>query len=656
MRFLVNFENMKNFFLVLFFASAAFSQDLELGFQSGKARYSPGDTVVVGIEVSIPRGFHLYGNPLGPGIGKPLILTIGIDKDIEWIEARKSAAKRFNPPVGDWVWAYQSKAFFFMKGVLSKDFSSDSIKSEIEIDALICKTMCVPVKKQTYFYLSVGDVGDTQNSSNLTFTDASNWQTRYEKSEPMEFLSGIDLSLSSLPSFESLGSTGLNLNLEGLSSLEKDNDLSLSDDYQLSSEENLIWDYSPLQSKKEYNLLTAILIALLAGLALNITPCVFPMLGIRAISFVQGAGESRRRALLSGVFFAAGIICVFMMLAALAAFAGFSWGQQFQNPYVMAGIIALIFLFSLGMFDFYTFMIPSSAANAGRKAGSGLGGDFFKGMIATVLATPCGGPFLGALLAWALLQKPLTIFVLFTVMGVGMAIPYILLASSRRLLNLLPKPGRWMEDFKHFMGFLLIVFAVYLMRSLDMRLITMTIGICLTILCAASVNKRFAPFGVSSTKRIIVSCLSIILLLAGTALSVIFLPVKSSTPSLSENTFLLNETVWIPFSPEALKNAHVQGQNVIVNFTASWCSACQINKTVVLNSQAAIELYADKNIALFTADITNKNPQAESLLHHLGSRSVPFLAIFPADSYKDPIVMHGSLSKKRYLAAIKRLP
>jgi len=643
---------MKFFILILSFAAAAFSQDLELSFQPGKAQYTGGDTVAVGIEVSIPQGFHLYGNPLGPGIGKPLKLTAGLNKDIEWIEARKSAAKRFNPPVGDWVWAYQSKAFFFMKGVLSKDFSGDSIKSEIEIDALICKTMCVPIKKQADFYLYIDDAGDTQNSSLLTFTGASNWQTRYEKSEPMEFLSGINLSLPSFPSFESLGSTGLNLNLEGLSSLEKDNDLSLSDDYPLSSEENLIWDYSPLQSKKEYNLLTAVLIALIAGLALNITPCVFPMLGIRAISFVQGAGESRRRAFLSSLFFAGGIVSVFMLLAGFAAFAGFSWGQQFQNPYIMVVIIALIFLFSLGMFDLYTFMVPSGAANAGRKAGSGLGGDFFKGMIATVLATPCGGPFLGALLAWALLQKPLTIFVLFTVMGAGMAVPYILLSSSRRLLNLLPKPGRWMEDFKRFMGFLLLIFAVYLMRSLDMRLITMTIGICLAILCAASVNKRFAPFGVSLSKRITVSCLSIALLLMGTAFSVIFLPVKPSSPFSSD----INETVWIPFSPEALKNAHAQGQSAVVNFTASWCSSCQVNKSAVLNSQAAIELHNGKNVALFTADITNKNPQAESLLHHLGSRSVPFLAIFPADSYINPVVMHGSLSKKRYLTAIKRLP
>ncbi|MCL2690024.1 MAG: thioredoxin family protein [Chitinispirillia bacterium] len=630
---------------------------MELSFQPGKARYNPGDTVVVGIEVSIPRSFHLYGNPLGPGIGKPLKLTVDQNKNIEWIEAKKSAAKRFNPPIGDWVWAYQSKAYFFIKGVLSEDFFGDSIKSEIEIDALICKTMCIPVIKRAVFYLSIDNDADAQNFCSLAFPNAPDWQTRYEKSEPMEFLSGIQHSEEPRPPQGILG--GINLNLEGLSSLEKDNELSSDEDHQLSSEEILIWDYSPLRSQKDYNLLTAILIALLAGLALNITPCVFPMLGIRALSFVQGAGESRRRAFLSGLFFAGGIVSVFMLLAGLAAFAGFSWGQQFQNPYVMAGIIALIFLFSLGMFHYYDFALPSGIANAGvlRRVGSGLGGDFFKGMIATVLATPCGGPFLGALLAWALLQEPLTIFVLFMAMGIGMAVPYVLLSTSRRLLNLLPKPGRWMEDFKHFMGFLLIIFAIYLMKSLDMRLITMTIGICFAILCAASVNKRFAPFGVSLSRRIIVSCLSIILLLTGTVFSVIFLPVKSSSSlSSSANSILSDETVWIPFSPEALKNAHAQGQNAIVNFTASWCSACQINKAVVLNNRAVINLHAEKNAVLFTADITNKNPQAESLLHHLGSRSIPFLAIFPADSYKEPVVMHGSLSKNKYMTAIKKLP
>ena len=654
---------MKNLLLILFFASAAFCQDLEFSFYPGRTQYSSGDTVVVGIEASIPHGFHLYANPLGPGIGKPLTLTVNKFQNIEWIEARKSAPKRYNPPTGEWVWAYQSKAYFFIKGVLPDNSSVGSIKCKALIEALICKTVCIPVEKRPVFYLSVSGGDGERKSSNPAFPNAPDWQTRYEKSEPMEFVSFDDFDSALLHYDGSLGGTGLSLNLEGLSPSAKNDELSstenqgsesLSNITVLDDEDSFIWDYSPLAGRKEYGLFTAIFIALLAGLALNITPCVFPMLGIRALSFVQGAGESRRRAFLRSVFFAAGIVSVFVLLAALAAFAGFSWGQQFQNPYIMAGIIALIFLFSLGMFDFYMFILPSGAANAGRKANGGFSGDFFKGMVATALATPCGGPFIGALLAWALLQKPLTIFVLFTVMGMGMAIPYILLSSSRRLPGLLPKPGRWMEDFKHLMGFLLLIFAIYLMKSLDIRLITMTVGICLTILCAASVNKRFAPFGVSLSKRVIVGSVSAALLLTGTAFSILFLPVK--LPPSADNSTLQNETLWREFSPEALKNAHAQGQNAVVNFTASWCSSCQVNKAVVLNNQAANELYDDKKIALFTADITNKNQQAEELLHHLGSRSVPFLAIFPSDSHKEPVVMAGTLSKKRYLSALKKLP
>ncbi|MDR0305986.1 MAG: thioredoxin family protein [Chitinispirillales bacterium] len=665
---------MSNFhpFLIRFFAVLLFSaltvlaRDLELKVQPGKAWYRPGDTVVVGIQVSIPPRFHLYANPLGPGIGKPLLFTISQNENVEWIEVRKSAPKRYNPPIGDWVWAYESRAFFFLKGVLDKNFSGCVVKCEVGvkaeagIEALICHNSCIPVEIQTAFHLSVDT---TAKRSDLAFPDVSSWQARYDKSQPMEFkISNASSDQTSPPSAGLLGEVPLNLNLDGfaLPAQKDSSEKSFTDkqnSYLTSSSEEFCWAYSPLEERKEYNLLTAIFVALIAGLALNITPCVFPLLGIRALGFVQGVGESRRRAVIRSLFFAAGIVGVFVLLAGFAAFAGFSWGQQFQNPYVMVGIIAMVFLFSLGMFDFYTFMVPAGAGGIGKgMAKRGLVGDFLKGAGAAVLATPCGGPFLGALLAWALLQEPLTVFILFAVMGVGMALPYVLLSSSRRLLGMLPKPGRWMEDFKHIMGFLLLIFSVYLMKSLDLRFIVMTVGICLSILCAASLNKRFAPFGSSAPRRLFVISLSGVLLLTGSVFSALFLPVNLPSTNYSTQSSYTDSLMWTEFSPQALKAAHAGGRSAVVNFTASWCTNCHINKAAVLDAPAARELYGDKKVALFTADITNSNPQAQSLLHHLGSRSVPFLAVFPADSPERPVVMHGLLSKDKYFSVLKKLP
>jgi len=732
--------------------------DLTLEYQLGRTRYGAGDTVVVAIKAAVPTGYHLYANPLGPGIGKPLNLFIDMNErdrrnpwTVTWIEARKSVPKRYNPQIGSWVWAYQWEAFFFVKGVLTKDSVNynpaaedsisakdvidinkindmadagnarggkagtgaktagktkpggagkskpaavskaidtvavppiqNSIKYRLIIDALICRTACVPIEKSVVLELptppavadSAADTAKIIDKSAAAFPDAANWQSRYAKSEPMEFKLGAPAGspLASADSGAAAPRAGINLDLAGLSTatdsatgsaaaiLPVSQSSPRQNQYSPAVDGNgIAWDYTPLEDKKEYSLLTAILFALLAGLALNVTPCIFPMLGVRVLSFAESARESRRTALTRSAVFSGGIVAVFLLLAVFAAFAGFSWGQQFQHPGMMVGIIAVIFLFALGMFDFYTMSVPQAVSNAERKAGATLAGDFLKGAAATVMATPCGGPFLGALLAWALLQKPLTIFVLFAVMGVGMALPYVILASSKRLMAMLPKPGRWIEDFKHAMGFLLLLFAVNLLRSLDPRLTVAAVGVCVSILCAASVNKRFAPFGAPPARRATVILISIALIAAGALLSVKYLRVD--IPFLSadsdEPTAAALPAQWQEFSPQALAAAHDEGRSAIVNFTASWCTNCKLNKAAALNTDSARILYASKNVALLTADITNKNPEAQSLLHHLGSRSVPFLAIFPADSPKNPIIMRDILSRDKYLAELRALP
>jgi cytochrome c biogenesis protein CcdA len=688
----------------------------------------------------VPTGYHLYANPLGPGIGKPLNLFVNLDEkdarnpwSVTWIEARKSVPKRYNPQIGSWVWAYQWEAFFFLRGVLTKDsvnYNSaaedsinakdvkatvdaknarggkaaanaktavkgktgkaaagrakdtvvvppvkNSIKYRAIIDALICRTACVPIEKSIAFELSTPSAADSaSDTANITdnpalaFPGAPNWQSRYAKSEPMEFKIGAPIAspLVKAGNDTAAPQTGINLDLSGLStglpppqSPVPDNQYGQYGEYGSAFDGgSTVWDYSPLEDRREYSLLTAILFALLAGLALNVTPCIFPMLGVRVLSFAESARESRRTAVARSAAFSGGIVAVFLLLAACAAFAGFSWGQQFQSPGTMVVIIAVIFLFALGMFDFYTLSVPQAVSDAGRKAGPTLTGDFLKGAAATVMATPCGGPFLGALLAWALLQRPLTIFVLFAMMGVGMAIPYVLLASSKRLMALLPKPGRWIEDFKHAMGFLLLLFAVNLLRSLDPRLTVTAVGICVSILCAASVNKRFAPFGAPPARRAAVIFTSIALIAVGAALSVKYL--RNDSPLLSygqdEPPAAAAPAQWQEFSPQALAAAHKEGRSAIVNFTASWCTNCKLNKAAALNADSARILYAQKNVLLLTADITNKNHAAQSLLHHLGSRSVPFLAIFPGDSPKSPVIMRDILSKDKYLAELRELP
>jgi thiol:disulfide interchange protein len=708
----------------LYAAAFGGSQNDDITLELTPSRYPPysdGDTIIIGVKTIIPQGYHLYSNPLGPGIGKPLNLFVnrrymGADDDrrvpwrVSWVEARKSFPRRYNPPIGSWVWAYESVAYFFVKGVLERDSAAAAVDTavntgdntaktksaavkdkepakskffgglkgkkdaaepakpetpparaliyEIAVEALMCKSACIPVLQSVSFELPVpADTGvNANNGSAIAFPSAPAFQSHYSKSESVAF--SVDVSAPTASAQSGIG--GINTDLSGLSSLS-DSAASQTDQKIDSASGAAVtgvvgtYDYSPLEERREYSLLTAILFALLAGLALNLTPCIFPMLSVRVLSFAESALESRRSAVVRSAVFSLGIVAVFLLLAGLAAFAGFSWGQQFQNPGTMVGIIAIVFLFALGMFNFYTLSVPAIGSGGGDKGGGPtFAGDFLKGAAATVMATPCGGPFLGALLAWALLQKPLTIFILFATMGVGMALPYVLLASSKRLMSLLPKPGRWIEDLKHFMGFLLLAFAVNMMRSLDPRLTTTAVGICLSILIAASVNKRFAQFGMPAARRVVTALVSLALLATGIAVSVAYL--RIDVQIFNDDQIGVGGPYWSSFSQRALEAAHEEKRNVIVNFTASWCTNCKLNKAAALNTAAARQLYGEKNILLLTADITNGNPEAQELMRHLGSRSVPFLAIFPGDAPKTPVIMRDILSKEKFLGELRNLP
>jgi thiol:disulfide interchange protein DsbD len=412
------------------------------------------------------------------------------------------------------------------------------------------------------------------------------------------------------------------------------------------------WDYSPVEKKIEFNLFLAIFFGFIAGIILNVMPCVLPVLGIKILSFAQSTHARRRDVLLRSGMFSLGIMIVFMVLASLASFANFSWGEQFQKPQVLVGIIVLIVIFALGMFDIFTFAVPGVIGGMERKSGDGLLGDLFRGMFATVLATPCSGPLLGATLAWTLTQNPTVVFTVFASIGLGMAFPYILFSVSRRLARLIPKPGNWMKDFKYFMGFILLGMAVYLMIGLPSDMLISTIGLCLVLSFAVWGFARFAPWGSSLMRRIFVALIMLTVSVGGIYFNFVTLYSLVATDSETSN---LEQKEWVPFSPKLLKDAHANGTSVMIDFTANWCMNCQYNKVTVLRSKKIRDLISDKKILTMKADLTRPNQQIESLLDHLGSKSVPFLAVFPADKPFEPIVMRDLLNKNALVSVLEHL-
>ncbi|MBD3391828.1 MAG: hypothetical protein GF418_07205 [Chitinivibrionales bacterium] len=614
--------------MILFFSIACFAwvgDDFKIQVTAGREKHSAGDTVALAVTCRIPENYHLYGNPLGPGIGKPLRLKVTGGQSIRWLEARKIPAKRFQPDIGAWVWAYETQARFFLVGILTPAARKD-IHGTVTIDALLCHTACIPVTKEASFAVPVGRGRDA-----YPFANDIELREQFARAQEMPFEQAAPGELSGGTAKADLG-----LDLRALTGRAPQ------------------WDYEPVErgdaesgeARAQHTatgILAAILIAFLAGIILNVMPCVLPVLGVKILSFSQGAQHGRREAVLRSLVFAAGMITVFLALATLAVTAGYSWGQQFQNPLFLSGIIAFIFIFALGMFDVYIILVPSNIAAMERGTKHTLTGEFARGVFATILATPCSGPLLGATLAWTLTQPAMVVYAVFAAIGLGMASPYVVLSASRRLARIIPKPGRWMDDLKHVMGFLLLAFAVYLMRGLTKEMIMGTAGLCVALTIGVMLYKRVAPFGSTPRRRIAAGGLSLLVAVTGGYLSFASFAPKQE-PDL-----------WRPFTPALLEDAHMTGRHAVVNFTASWCMNCQYNKLRVLNSKDIRRLADEKDIMLLEVDLTNKNPEGDALMRHLGSRSIPFLAIFPGDDPYRPIIMRDLLSKSQLAYVLSRL-
>lgn len=625
------------FFTLLAFFISTYADDISIEIVNSKPVYKNSDTVYLGLKVNIPEKFHLYGNPLGPGIGKPLSISIQDGEGISWDHVKKIPAKKYVPSIGDWVWAYSNETYFFIQGRVNAQIDT-MVQGKIIFDALICHTSCLPVKKEIPFSLSIKINANIENKK--FFENRKEFQSSFTKAVE-EFSLDVNSSITSLDANTSNPLSQLKL-LGSTPNSPSEKEVSLPFDN---------WNFKPIEQKNELTFIWALLFGLLAGIILNFMPCVLPVIGIKILSFTN-AQHSKHGALIHSLSFSSGIISIFLVLASLASFANFSWGQQFQNPFILSLIIVLIIVFALGMFDLYTLSI-SASTGPGKVDRYPLLKDFLNGVFATILATPCSGPLLGATLAWTLTQSTLTVFVIFTTIGIGMALPYILFSINKSLLRLIPKPGPWMNDLKHFMGFVLFGAAAYLLTGLSNAMIVSTLGFSVFLIYGIMLYKRISPWGAVTKKKII--GVSIFLLLAVTGFYVNFFFVKNTLVSSQDSSKTTSSITWNDFTPEILKDALSKGQPVVIDFTASWCLNCQFNKATVLKHPSVEKIINKKGILTLKADLTSPNPDAEKLLHHLGSRSVPFLAIFSGTNPNEPFIMRDILNKSRVISALEKI-
>jgi len=317
------------------------------------------------------------------------------------------------------------------------------------------------------------------------------------------------------------------------------------------------------QTWGDKSLIIVLSLAFLAGLALNVMPCVLPVIGLKVMSFVQQAGGSRWEVFSLNMWFSLGLLTVFWVLAGAAALAHvgilrqFGWGQHFESVGFTVTMIGVVFAFALSFLGVWEIPIPgfvSGGTMQGAAAKEGAVGAFSKGVLSTILATPCAGPLIVPAVNWAIAQPATMTFLAFTSIGLGMAAPYLLVGAFPQLIRALPKPGAWMETFKQLMGFLLLATVVWLFTTVGEKWTTATLTLLLGIGLACWSIGRISIVASFGRKFVGWVGAGVIVVLA----------------ALLGFVVLGQKLDWEPFSRVALDNYLREGRTVLVDFTADW--------------------------------------------------------------------------------------
>ncbi len=390
----------------------------------------------------------------------------------------------------------------------------------------------------------------------------------------------------------------------------------------------------PETAAKSVTLLSILFTAFLGGLILNLMPCVLPVLSIKILSVLQNVGESRLKIRLSFLASVCGILFSYLLLALgtiLLRNLGTSvgWGMQFQEPLFLVTLILVLTIFSSNLFGFFEINLPSYGSHPyGRKKtkeqAKWLSQSFFTGAFATLMATPCSAPFVGTSISFALSRGATEILLIFGMLGIGMALPYLLLAINPGLVGKLPRPGKWMIQLRIILGFVLVATAVWLLMILsDQTNINLAFFIgSIAVVCGIGLKLSTSIIG---NKKIVVR--GLILVVGGCCMATF---VVNTSPEDNGLEFPSNpkQSGWVEFDEMDIPALVDSGKIIFVDITADWCLTCKINKRLVLDSAEIIAQLGSPDIVRMRGDWTKKNLAIQKYLFSFNRFGIPFNAVY----------------------------
>lgn len=382
------------------------------------------------------------------------------------------------------------------------------------------------------------------------------------------------------------------------------------------------WDHSKKTNSNNKStkdsILVVLIFAFLGGLILNLMPCVLPVISFKLFGLMVHRDEKPKMILKHNLFYTLGVLFSFIALGVIVILLKsggeqVGWGFQLQSPLFVFGMIILLYILSLNLFGFFEFVTPWGSKIGNKELKQGFTGDFLGGVFATILATPCSAPFLGTALTYAFTTTNINIILVFSMIGLGLAFPFIVTGIFPKMISFLPKPGPWMEKLKQFLGLTLLLTVVWLYDVLANLIDYSLFGIYLnTLLVLIFFQVKFKP---NNSSKWIIKSLPILVFLY-------MLKLGSFEVSNSQSNIRSHSNLnWKKWSTQALEEN--KGQWVFMDFTAKWCLTCKVNKKLVLETDGFENLTKEKNLTLLVGDWTKRDDNITKWLRQYEVVGVP---------------------------------
>ena len=621
----------------------------------------PGDDLLVGFKFTLNPGWHTYWeNPGDAGEGASIKWNLPNDVDASNILWPGPERIPVEPLM---TFGYEDEVV-----LLTKIYTSETTIIPVTLNAQVswytCKEVCIPQEAEVSIPI---DLGNKTSSASKDLLEQVldqvpvqfNGTYRVQKLDDSYILQG---ELEKMAQYDSMyffpkdyGLTNYTedqiyeINKDSFSLQIKASEIEIKNKsfegvVALYKNEEVTFikiDY-PLVTKntsQEFSILTLIIFAFLGGLILNVMPCVFPILSIKILRFVEQSRDSTYKTLQQGLLFSLGVILSFLTIAALlialkSGGESIGWGYQLQSPIVVSILFYLFVV--LGFIFMSNIVLGSSLARLSSISFNKSDSleSFLTGVLAVIVASPCTAPFMGSAIGFALLQPSFYSILIFLGLGIGFSLPYLILSAKPSLLSFLPKPGQWMETFKQFMAFPMWASALWLLWVLSSQVNNQEV--IQVLLGALLITTGLWLIEKNNSERDWVRWLMRLPFLLFFIFSLWLIPTSYSDLDEPKQNQL-------SYTPQLLKDLREENSLVFLNFTADWCITCKVNEAVALKTSKVSKLIADKNITYMEADWTRKDPIISSTLEQYGRTGLPLYLLFPSKG--DPLILPEILTE-----------